>query len=109
MGCHFLLEGPNLSVLQLLYWQADSSLPLSHLGSLASTLGYQKGTQISSLSQAPPWSLRLGHPATSWMALLQLPLSLSEVELPHPSQKPENYLMLPLLSQFSYLRGDLVQ
>ena len=32
MGCHFLLQGSNPSLLCLLHWRADS-LPLCHLGS----------------------------------------------------------------------------
>lgn len=57
---------------------------------------YRNCTQIYNFSAAPPWSLRLGHVATTWMALFQLELTVSKLGcfcpletqffLCHPSQ-----------------------
>ena len=69
MGCYFLLQGicpnqgPNLSLLQLLHWQADSS-SLSHLGS-----PWYRVSQVKVTQSCPTL-------ATPWTVARQVPLSI---------------------------------
>ena len=98
VGCHVLLQGifpiqgSNLSLLSLLYWQADA-LPLSHQGSPLHKDELLLGTDCSLHlpSSANPGTLSCSHiqPTGCWLSLNSMCIETSWFCLQDPSFLPD--------------------